>query len=204
MLEKDFSPTLAGDDLAGDRSSILRWLREVPERIGRAAPDIRLGVKVMNALFDDDMQVDMLEACASGPMPPAFLVVFNRLYDPERRVAYGGWDLSERNLRALELAAHRGVTVPPLSATGNVCSGRVMIEYATRGCENAQVHTFFQVPRAEYTAVRGRRSACALHTLLLHPTTGLVPWMWHLQEAGYLEPVDGVVRFRDLIGRAVS
>src|SRR5213078_3491101 len=44
-LEKDFSPTLAGDALADDRAQILRWLREVPERIRRHAP-VRLGVKL--------------------------------------------------------------------------------------------------------------------------------------------------------------
>ena len=32
-LEKDFSPTLAGDALADERGRILRWLREVPGRI---------------------------------------------------------------------------------------------------------------------------------------------------------------------------
>ncbi|MBA3344163.1 MAG: hypothetical protein H0T44_02520, partial [Gemmatimonadales bacterium] len=32
-LEKDFSPTLAGDALADERARILRWLREVPGQI---------------------------------------------------------------------------------------------------------------------------------------------------------------------------
>ena len=32
LLEKDFSPTLAGDQLAGEKQQILRWLREVPQR----------------------------------------------------------------------------------------------------------------------------------------------------------------------------
>ncbi|HEU5041448.1 MAG TPA: hypothetical protein VFT84_11525, partial [Gemmatimonadales bacterium] len=35
-LEKDFSPTLAGDALADERERILRWLREVPARIREA------------------------------------------------------------------------------------------------------------------------------------------------------------------------
>src|SRR5258705_434970 len=33
LLEKDFSPTLAGDQLSDEKAQILRWLREVPERI---------------------------------------------------------------------------------------------------------------------------------------------------------------------------
>jgi hypothetical protein len=46
LLEKDFSPTLAGDDRAGQRETILRWLAEVPaeieqagNRAGRPGPD---------------------------------------------------------------------------------------------------------------------------------------------------------------------
>src|SRR2546422_5857294 len=45
LVEKDFSPTLAGDALADDRAQILRWLREVPGRI-RAASRIPVRVAV--------------------------------------------------------------------------------------------------------------------------------------------------------------
>ncbi len=78
----------------------------------------------------------------------------------------------------------------------------MMIEYALRGCENGQLHTFFQVPRSEYTNTGGTRTASALHTLLLHQQEGLVPWMWHLHEAGVLEEVGGELRFRDVVGAA--
>ena len=37
----------------------------------------------------------------SSPRPD-FLVVFNRLYDTKADVAFGGWELSDRNLAALE------------------------------------------------------------------------------------------------------
>ena len=83
-----------------------------------------------------------------------------------------------------------------------------MLEYALRGCENGQVHTFFQLPRDSYLATGGAgegggsRSSRALHTLLLHPVDGLVAWLWHLNEAARLEEVDGLVRFRDAIGAA--
>src|SRR5881397_224868 len=64
LLEKDFSPTLAGDRLSDEKAQILRWLREVPQRI-RAHADVRLSMKLMNARFDDDFQVEMMKA-ASG------------------------------------------------------------------------------------------------------------------------------------------
>jgi hypothetical protein len=92
--------------------------------------------------------------------------------------------------------------MPPLSGTGNICSGRVMVEYARRGCENGQLHTFFQLPLSEYTATGGNRSARALHTLLLHPTEGLAVWLRHLHEAGALEAQQDRVRFLDLVDAA--
>src|SRR2546426_6801790 len=48
LLEKDFSPTLAGDALADEKQQILRWLREVPQRI-RAHAQVRLVMKLMKA-----------------------------------------------------------------------------------------------------------------------------------------------------------
>ena len=130
---------------------------------------------------------------------PAFLVVFNRLFDTELGVAYGGWDLSDRNLRVLDMARERRVVLPPLSATGNICSGRVMLEYALRGCENGQLHTFFQIPLSEYTATAGSRTSRALHTLMLHPGEGLAIWLQHAHEAGALERRDGLLHFSDVV-----
>ena len=201
LLEKDFSPTLAGDDRARQRATILRWLSDVPGMIEIAAPGkTRLGLKLMNALFDDAFQVEMTRLAAASH--PAFIVGFNRLFDPDRKVAYGGFDLSDRNLRVLDaVRADPHGTLPPLSATGNICSGRMMTEYALRGAENGQVHTFFQLPLAEYTASGGSRTARGLHTLLLHPDEGLVAWLWHLNEAGSLEERKGVVHFLDVPGR---
>lgn len=206
VLEKDFSPTLAGDDRAADLDGVLRWLADVPELIEAAAPGrVRLGVKVMNAVADDDFQLAMLDTLSrQATPPPAYLVVCNRLFDRARGLAFGGWDLSDRNLRVLGAARKRGMVLPPLSGTGNICSGRVMLEYALLGCENGQVHTFFQLPHREYTATAGTRSARALHTLLLHPLEGLVPWLWHLHESGRLEPSGGALRFRDTIGTGVD
>ncbi len=203
ILEKDLSPTLAGDGRSGDRERVLGWLATIPRLIEDAAPGrVRLGVKLMNALFDDQFQVEMMRVLSECADPrPRFLVTFNRLFDPQRKIAYGGWDLSDRNLRVLDLARQRLAVLPSLSATGNICSGRVMLEYTLRGCENGQLHTFFQLPLSEYTATAGSRSARALHTLILHPTLGLAVWLRHLCECGALEERDGAVHLTDLVER---
>ncbi len=194
-LEKDFSPTLAGDPLADDRAQILRWLREVPQRI-RAAGPVRLAVKLMNARFDDAFQLEMLDAASGADA----LVVFNRLFDSGRGVAYGGWDLSGRNLRVLDLA--RGRSLPPLCGTGNICSGRMLLEYARRGCESVQLHTFFQLPLSEYPATHGSRTQRALHALVFHPRDGLVAGLLEREAAGVLERRDGVLHFLDVVSHA--
>ena len=197
-IEKDFSPTLAGDPLADERRQILRWIGEIPERIRRAAPDgARVQLKLMNARFDDAFQVEMLAAAREADG----VTVFNRLFDAERRVAYGGWDLSDRNLRVLDLAAERRLVGPGLSATGNICSGRILLEYASRGCESGQLHTFLQLPLREYPAAAGSRTARALHTLVFHPVDGLIAGMLDLEEQGALHRHRGELRFLDIASK---
>ena len=210
LVEKDFSPTLAGDALADDRAQILRWLREVPGRIRAATPlPVRVAVKLMNARFDDAFQLDMMHAAAGADA----LVCFNRLFDAERGVAYGGWDLSDRNLRVLDLlpgsphlragsvvpltpGASPGI--PHLTGTGNICSGRLILDYARRGCESVQLHTFFQLPLSEYAATHGSRPQRALHALVFHPTDGLIAGMLQLAARGELERRDGELHFHDV------
>jgi len=197
LVEKDFSPTLAGDALADDRAQILRWLREVPARIRAASPiPVRVAVKLMNARFDDRFQVEMMEAASGADA----LVVFNRLFDVERGVAYGGWDLSERNLRVLEARLTPGASpgIPALTGTGNIGSGRMILEYARRGCESVQVHTFFQLPLSEYPATHGSRPQRALHALVFHPRDGLIAGMLELEARRELERQSGELRFLDL------
>jgi len=197
LVEKDFSPTLAGDSLAGDRDQIMRWLREVPGRIRAASPiSVRVAVKLMNARFDDAFQLEMIDACRDADM----LVCFNRLFDADRSVAYGGWDLSDRNLRVLDAVAP-GVR-PGLCGTGNICSGRMIVEYARRGCESVQLHTFFQLPLSEYAATHGSRTQRALHALLFDPRDGLVAALLALAATGRLERRDGALHFLDLAAGA--
>jgi hypothetical protein len=197
LVEKDFSPTLAGDTLADDRAQILRWLREVPGRIRAAGPlPVRVAVKLMNARFDDGFQLEMMQAAAEADA----LVCFNRLFDAQRGVAYGGWDLSDRNLRVLDAMAP-GAS-PGLTGTGNITSGRMILEYARRGCESVQLHTFFQLPLSEYPATDGSRPQRALHALVFHPTDGLIAGMLDLETRGDLEPQNGELRFLDVPAHA--
>jgi hypothetical protein len=202
LLEIDFSPTLAGDALADDRAQILRWLREVPARVRAAAPGpVRLAVKLMNARFDDAFQLDMMDACSDADA----LVCFNRLFDATRDVAYGGWDLSDRNLSVLTAFADRPTVRPPdrrLSGTGNICSGRMVLEYARRHCESVQLHTFFQLPLSEYPATHGSRTQRALHALVFDPRDGLIAGLLELERAGLLERRGGMLHFLDLSSHA--
>ena len=195
-LEKDFSPTLAGNELAGEQDQILRWLREVPAQVraGAGATPVRLALKLMNARFDDAFQLEMLQAASSADS----LVVFNRLWDPEQGVAFGGFDLSDRNLRVLQAARVGGLRTPPLAGTGNISSGRLIVEYARLGCESVQLHTFFQLPLSEYPATEGSRPQRALHALFFDPVNGLVACMLDLEAQGGLERRGGELKFLDL------
>ena len=194
LLEKDFSPTLAGDPLADERAQILRWLREVPQHI-RAHANVRLAMKLMNARFDDDFQREMMEAASGADS----LVVFNRLFDSTAGVAYGGPELSDRNLRVLARLTPGGSPgIPELSGTGNIHSGRLIVEYALRGCSSVQLHTFFQLPLEEYPATDGSRTQRALHALIFDPRDGLIAVMLQRERASLLHRRNGALPFLDL------
>ena len=192
-IEKDFSPTLAGDALADERPRILRWLREVPVRMRAAAGGVplQLALKLMNARFDDAFQLEMMSAAGDADA----LVCFNRLWDETAKVAYGGYDLSDRNLRVLAARPRPG---PALVGTGNVCSGRMVLEYAKAGCECVQLHTFFQLPLGEYSADAGSRPARALHALLFDPSDGLIAGMLEMERDGQLERRQNELHFLDV------
>ena len=174
-LEKDFSPTLAGDALADERARILRWLREVPGADpGRRAAPLRLALKLMNARFDDAFQREMMDA---APRADA-LVCFNRLWDARAGVAYGGWDLSERNLRVLRAARGKRAG-PALVGTGNVCSGRVLLDYARAGCESVALHTLLPASAGRVPRVGGHPHASARCTRCCFiRSTGSWPGCW--------------------------
>jgi hypothetical protein len=200
LLEKDFSPTLAGDSLAEDRAQILRWLREVPELIRRASPiETRVAVKLMNARFEEGFQHEMMLAAAGADAQ----VVFNRLFDAGQGVAYGGRDLIERNLRVLSSFASLGQEpgarpLPGLCGTGGVNSGRDVLAYAQAGCEAVQLHTMFQLPLDEYAARDGSRTQRVLHQLLFHPDDGIIAELGRCEARGLVHRRGGALHFLDL------
>lgn len=196
-IEKDFSPTLAGSDRAAQAEIILQWLTKVTNLIRRVAPEqLTIGLKIFNAIFDDAFQLEMLRAinekCTGGDVPD-FLIYANRLFDPNREfdgvrgIAYGGPDLSARNvavLRQMRLLERQGAITPcklPISATGNIVSGRIASEYLLCGASSFQMHTYFQLPSGEYTMKTGGKTARALLELCFHPEEGLLAWLLHLR-----------------------
>lgn len=195
LLEKDFSPTLAGDERSRARETILRWLAEVPARIRAAAPrGARVALKLMNSRFDEDFQAEMI-AAASGADA---LVVFNRLWDDARQVAYGGPELSERNLRVLRRVRAAASPHPPLVGTGDIATGRTAAAYARAGCTAVQVHTGFQLPRTEYAPGGGSRSWLLLHRIVFDPEHGLIAALLDAADRGEIHPHRGELRWLDL------
>ncbi len=210
IIEKDFSPTLAGSDRAAEAEMIMEWLTRVTSLIrqGASPRPVKIGLKVFNAILDDAFQLEMLrtinEKC-TGEAVPDFLVYANRLFDPEcefdgvQGIAYGGPDLSARNLnvlaqlRQLEQRGAIPVCKLPISATGNIVSGRIAAEYLLRGASSFQIHTFFQLPSSEYSMKTGGKTARALLELYFHPENGLLAWLLHLRRV-FAWPVDWNVK----------
>jgi dihydroorotate dehydrogenase len=215
-LEKDFSPTLAGSDLASRRASVIEWLRRVPGLIRSATTgedQVKVGLKLFNSLDDDAFQLAMLTE-VHGDTRPDYLVYANRLFDPDRvfegqrGVAYGGPDLSDRNLRLLSgfrALQQDGEIRQPLeiSATGDISSGRIAVEYALRGCTSFQIHTLFQLPASAYPMRIGTRVERALHRLYFDPEDGFVIWLVHAARQLGLDPGAGL-RFLDLARRGAG
>ena len=178
-LEKDFSPTLAGDtNFSRAQTNILNWLRKVPQIIKATGVgnNVRLGLKIFNASHSDDFQLDMLTMCATSEQRADYLIYGNRLFDPTKTfegttgVAYGGPDLSDRNFSILDLWQNK----LPFSATGNITTGSMAFEYLKRGATSFQMHTLFQLPDPEFDMKGGTRTARALHRLLFHPEHGFL------------------------------
>jgi hypothetical protein len=193
-LEKDFSPTLAGSERASQQAKIFEWLQVVPGLIHGVAPGkIRVGLKIFNTLFEDNFQLqvlDVVHAPSEGDERADFLVYANRLFDPAKEfegksgVAYGGPDLSNRNLAVMESFLCQSSThhnLLPVSATGDIHSGRIAVEYLLRGASSFQMHTVFQLPNTHFAMTTGNKTEKALHHLLFHPQDGLIVWLLELE-----------------------
>lgn len=209
LLEQDLSPTLLAKTLK-NKEQFYYWLKESSTMIKKAVnnKELLLGLKLLNAPFSDNFQVEMLQYVANKS-PVDWLTCFNRLFDPKKEfrgkkgVAYGGFDLSDRNLkvltkfRVLEKRAGDLKKDIPLSATGNIQSGKMMIEYALRGCKNGQIHTFFQLPAGEYKMKNGSHSLRALHELLFNPENGLLASMIYTGNKYGLKK-DNIIKFKTI------
>ncbi|MDI9474495.1 MAG: hypothetical protein QM371_06990 [Bacillota bacterium] len=190
VMEKDFSPTFAGTDVAGQKDMIISWLQDVPRLIKQSVDEpIHLGVKMMNATLEDEFQRELVREFLGKDSSwlGDFAICFNRLFDHNKEfegkvgVAYGGYDLSDRNLWALEEVLDDKPS-RQVSATGNICSGKMMLEYALRGAVNGQMHTFFQIPQSEYAPIDASRTRKAVHELLFNPQKGLVAGLIYIRE----------------------
>ncbi len=205
IIEQDFSATLS--ELENSQEEILRWLREVPKIIDKYIDtDNRLlGIKLFNPLHDDEFQVEMLNTLNENSFKVVSTVTaFNRLFDLDRvfegkkGIAYGGYDLSDRNLRVLSkfIEENKEKNFIPISATGNINSGKMMVEYALRGATSGQMHTYFQLPNKNYKLEKGSRTKKALHELMFNPEEGLVATMLSLKNI--LGIKEEVFRFLDI------
>lgn len=206
IVEQDFSATLSG--LKNTKEEILRWLREVPRLIDKyiSTDNKIIGVKLFNPSFDDEFQLDMVRTLNDNSSDIVDTITcFNRLFDfnkefeGKKGIAYGGYDLSDRNLRVLTkfIDEYKEKTFVPISATGNINSGRMMVEYALRGATSGQIHTFFQIPSENFGLKEGSRTKKALHELMLNPANGLVATMISLRNILGIKE-DNVFRFLDI------
>lgn len=187
VIEQDFSATLSSMENSEDE--IIRWLQEVPKLIHKYinTEELVLGMKLFNPSLGDDFQVKMLDVLNDMRDKVQVITAFNRLFDMKREfegkkgIAYGGYDLSDRNLRVLDKFNKNRDEFIPISGTGNINSGRMMVEYAIRGATSGQMHTYFQLPSHNYKLNEGSRTRRGIHELMFNPENGLVPVMLHLK-----------------------
>jgi hypothetical protein len=207
-FEKDFSPTLAGDDRTKSREILIRWLTEVVPNLRRVASNrMQLGLKLMNVVGPLELQRKIFETSLNliDDQRPDFLIYANRLFDPDRPfenhrgIAYGGPDLSDRNLSMLDACRNIVWTnKTEISATGDIDSGRTAVEYALRGCSSAQMHTLFQVPMSYPVEVTVGRIRRVLARVIFEPNEGLVAWLEHARNRWGHVDSEGVSKWADL------
>ncbi len=207
LIEIDISPTLSLLPGSEDDETFSGWVRNsvAAFRDGLAGRGQSI-VKIPNAGRGAGYQLDLVKAALDeGGNSIAAMIVGNRLFDRtgefegQKGIAYGGWDLSNINLETLSLFDEKGIHVD-LIGTGNICSGRMMAEYAIRGCDSGQLHTFFQLPPKACRASGGNggRVWRALRELLFHPDDGLIATLLGLEKSGKPARSEGRLKFSDL------
>ena len=154
----------------------------------------------MNARFDDAFQLEMMAAAGDADA----LVCFNRLWDAAARRGLRrlGPERAQPS-RAARGRARRRTRRPPRIGTGNVCSGRVVLDYARAGCESVALHTFFQLPLARIPRHRGHPHRSARCTRCCSTrSTAWWPACWSSSATGVLHRRGGELRFLDLVPSA--
>ena len=172
---------------------VIEWIRRVPGLIRSAATgDAAQGrTQALQQPRGRGFQHAML---AEGPWrPPARLLVYaNRLFDPDRvfegnrGVAYGGPDLSDRNLRMLSAlrGPARGESRRPDAARSSrqpAISARAGSPWNTPAGMH-QLSDPYVVPASRVRvrdATWARRSREALHRLYFDPDEGFILWALH-------------------------
>jgi hypothetical protein len=207
LMEVDISPTLFFLPDSNDPDKVMNWVLTSVRAAKEGLPEgVKCVVKLTNADRGAEYQLEMAQkALEVGGNKVSGLLIGNRLFDHngefegKKGIAYGGFDLSNANLATLDLIKKAGIDIP-LVATGNIHSGKMMCEYAIRGCLSGEMHTFFQLPSNAYrTPVKGLpRQWVALKELMFHPDDGLLAVMLKLERSGLLERRDGVLRFSDM------
>ncbi len=180
LLELDLSPTLLKDEPGITAAVVLEQMEyAIPAARRLLPPHIKLGLKLFN-LSALEEQIKLVQDGASIWRQLDWLTIGNRLFNEQKGISYGGYDLSNRNLAVLDAVRKEekrlGQTILPrnVSGTGNICSGRMMVEYALRGCTTGHLHTYFQLPRRVYGHDLGSRTVSALHELIFNPQEGLI------------------------------
>ena len=131
---RTFPPRWPAPTAPGSGSRSWNGFAQHPALIRDAGPPgaVKVGLKLFNSLDDDAFQLAMLAAVHDpGVSRPDYLIYANRLFDPERvfdghrGIAYGGPDLSDRNLRLLgSLRAGSGRGPHPARRPGYECHRR--------------------------------------------------------------------------------
>ena len=219
-LEKDFSPTLAGSDRASGKPWFSIGCGDIPDLIRAATTgpgQVKVGLKLFNSLDDDSFQLAMLAEVHRGKSPADFLVYANRLFDPNRvferkqGVAYGGPDLSDRNLRVLSALRTSSGSAARLAAirwksAARATSARAGSPLSMR-CGDARAFRFTHFssfPRRNTRCSRGPKSRKLCTGFTSIRTMGLSFGCFMPRRRLQLVANDGGVRFLDLARRGAE
>jgi len=209
LVEIDISPTLNLLPGADDDRTFRRYVAVSVDAFRKGLNGRgKCIVKIPNGGRDADFQVRLVQDSLDiGGGAVKAVIAGNRLFDKSGEfegqvgIAYGGWDLSNINLMTLDGMKNVGLYIPVI-ATGNICSGKIMAEYAVRGCLAGEIHTFFQLKPSAYRAPSGEGGLTwrALREIIFHPDDGLVAIMMKLEKTGILPRKSGLLCFKSLPG----